>query len=90
MKFILIALAALVLSACDIHKYDGVRRWSEVGTTQTELRQIDEQKCLSKGLTPGSDSLNKCVIYEHNLRIKQLCHAPQCYITVEPQRPTPK
>ncbi len=90
MKVILITLIPLMISACDIHKYDGVRRWSEVGTTKAELRQIDEQKCLSKGLTPGSDGLKQCVIYENNLRIKQLCHAPQCYITVEPQRSPPK
>ncbi len=85
MKFKLIALIPLMISGCDIHQYDGVRRWSEFGTTKTELSQIDEQKCLSRGLTPGSDSLKKCVIYENNIRIRQLCHAPQCYITVEQQ-----
>ena len=90
MKFVLIALIPLMISACDIHQYDGVRRWSEFGTTQSELRQIDEQKCLNKGLIPGSDTLKQCVIYENNLRIRQFCHRPHCYITVEPQRSTPK
>lgn len=90
MKIVLLTLIPFILSACGIQEYTGVRRWDEVGTTKTELRQVDEKKCLSEGLTPGSDSLKECVIYENNLRIKQLCHAPQCYITVEPQRPTPK